>query len=144
MELEEEFVLPSGATCLYPKDTGFPEEDINCRCYCEYKPVIDDGSDEESGYNTSEVVFDLDIFGNKDKEVQTSKQLEKGIRSDERRIREHEEKLQHPERFYNDWDEMAENVQSGRLKHWEKEVSNFKKNIRDAKDILKKRGDGDE
>ena len=50
VELEEEFVLPSGATCLYPKDTGFPEEDINCRCYCEYKPVIDDG---ESWYNDS-------------------------------------------------------------------------------------------
>lgn len=52
VELEEEFVLPSGATCLYPKDTGFPEEDINCRCYCEYKPVIDDGTDDENGYNT--------------------------------------------------------------------------------------------
>lgn len=144
VELEEEFVLPSGATCLYPKDTGFPEEDINCRCYCEYKPVIDDGTDDENGYNTDEIVFDLELFGNKDKEVQTSRQLEKGIRSDARRIREHEEKLRHPERFYKDWHEMPENVQSGRLKHWEKEVSNFKKNIRDAKDILKKRGDGDE
>lgn len=33
---DEEFVLPSGATCLYPKDTGVPSEDINCRCYVEY------------------------------------------------------------------------------------------------------------
>lgn len=42
VDLEEEFVLPSGATCLYPKDTGYPEEDINCRCYCEYKTVEDE------------------------------------------------------------------------------------------------------
>lgn len=33
---DEEFVLPSGARCLYPKDTGVPSEDINCRCYVEY------------------------------------------------------------------------------------------------------------
>lgn len=52
VELEEEFVLPSGATCLYPKDTGFPEEDINCRCYCEYKPVLNEDNDEASGNNS--------------------------------------------------------------------------------------------
>lgn len=46
VDLEEEFVLPSGATCLYPKDTGYPEEDINCRCYCEYKTVKDEGNKE--------------------------------------------------------------------------------------------------
>lgn len=33
---DEEFVLPSGARCLYPKDTGVPSEDINCRCHVEY------------------------------------------------------------------------------------------------------------
>lgn len=36
VQYNEEFVLPSGATCLYPKDTGVPSEDINCRCYVEY------------------------------------------------------------------------------------------------------------
>lgn len=36
VQYNEEFVLPSGARCLYPKDTGVPSEDINCRCYVEY------------------------------------------------------------------------------------------------------------
>lgn len=35
--MNEEFVLPSGATCLTPKGTGVPEEDCRCRCYVEYK-----------------------------------------------------------------------------------------------------------
>lgn len=33
---DEDFVLPSGAKCQYPKGTGVAAEDINCRCYVEY------------------------------------------------------------------------------------------------------------
>ncbi len=35
--LDEEFTLPSGVTCQYPRDSGYPEEDINCRCWVEYR-----------------------------------------------------------------------------------------------------------
>lgn len=34
--IDEEFILPSGATTLYPTGSGDPAEDINCRCYVEY------------------------------------------------------------------------------------------------------------
>lgn len=40
VKFDEEFTLPSGATCLYPKTTGYPDEDINCRCYVEYVTEI--------------------------------------------------------------------------------------------------------
>lgn len=33
---DEDFILPSGAKCQYPKGTGVAAEDINCRCYVEY------------------------------------------------------------------------------------------------------------
>lgn len=33
---DEDFILPSGARCQYPKGTGVAAEDINCRCYVEY------------------------------------------------------------------------------------------------------------
>ncbi len=42
VKFDEEFTLPSGATCLYPKTTGYAEEDINCRCYVEYVTEIKD------------------------------------------------------------------------------------------------------
>jgi uncharacterized protein with gpF-like domain len=34
---EDEFLLPSGATALYPSESGDPAEDINCRCWCSYE-----------------------------------------------------------------------------------------------------------
>lgn len=45
--IDEEFVLPSGATTLYPTGSGDPAEDINCRCYVEYNVE----NEEEIGYN---------------------------------------------------------------------------------------------
>lgn len=66
---DEEFVLPSGATCLYPKDTGVPSEDINCRCYVEYVTEI--------GYNKDRPI-----------EEQTDKQIKLWIK-------DHDKKLNH-------------------------------------------------
>lgn len=48
---DDEFTLPSGATCLYPKSTGIAAEDINCRCYVEYVTEI--------GYNISKGEYEL-------------------------------------------------------------------------------------
>lgn len=48
---DDEFTLPSGATCLYPKSTGIAAEDINCRCYVEYVTEI--------GYNISKWEYEL-------------------------------------------------------------------------------------
>lgn len=56
---DEDFILPSGARCQYPKGTGVAAEDINCRCYVEYvtELVKDDKSLDKSSekwYNISE------------------------------------------------------------------------------------------
>lgn len=48
---DEDFILPSGARCQYPKGTGVAAEDINCRCYVEYLTEI--------GYNISKGEYDL-------------------------------------------------------------------------------------
>lgn len=37
---DELFVLPSGATCQAPSQTGVAGEDINCRCYLSYDLVL--------------------------------------------------------------------------------------------------------
>lgn len=45
---DEDFVLPSGAKCQYPKGTGVAAEDINCRCYVEYvTELVEDEKDLE-------------------------------------------------------------------------------------------------
>lgn len=37
---DQEFELPSGATCMCPSQTGVAGEDINCRCYLSYHLVL--------------------------------------------------------------------------------------------------------
>lgn len=59
---DEDFILPSGAKCQYPKGTGVAAEDINCRCYVEYvtELVKDDKSLEkmkEIGYNKDDITI---------------------------------------------------------------------------------------
>lgn len=59
---DEEFILPSGARCQYPKDTGVAAEDINCRCYVEYvtELVKNDKNLEkmkEIGYNKDDITI---------------------------------------------------------------------------------------
>ena len=94
----------------------------------------------EKGYNENEIEFDLQLFSNKDKEIQTDAQLKKGINSDKKNIEKHKNKINNPQKYYEDWEDVSEDVKNGRIKHWEKEISNFKKNIQDAVDELKKRG----
>lgn len=53
VDFDKEFTLPSGATCMYPKSSGVPSEDINCRCYCEYKTVV---ISDDLGYNKDEPI----------------------------------------------------------------------------------------
>lgn len=50
---DEDFILPSGAKCQYPKGTGVAAEDINCRCYVEYvtEPVKDENTKKTTQNN---------------------------------------------------------------------------------------------
>ena len=82
--MDEEFTLPSGATCLTPTGTGLPEEDCNCRCFVEYKvgndeeKVNDDIYDEKLN-NYGEVLIDKNenFFNaeNKDKEMKNFNEI---------------------------------------------------------------------
>ncbi len=51
VKFDEEFILPSGVRCMYPKGTGVAAEDINCRCYVEYTA---DKKEEENSAKTIE------------------------------------------------------------------------------------------
>lgn len=70
---DDEFTLPSGATCLYPKNTGIAAEDINCRCYVEYvTEVVYNKSVEEiariNGYDPLESSKVVNTLRNDSKE----------------------------------------------------------------------------
>lgn len=58
--------------------------------------------------------------------------LDKGIRSFQKRVREHRDKIGHPEKYVRDWDRKSPREQEGLRKHWQKEIEIFENNIRKA------------
>lgn len=77
----------------------------------------------------------------KDIENQSSNSLERGIISYKKRIAEHENKINNPDEYYLDWNHVPDNVKNGRLKHWRKEIDNFKQSIEDNLRELRRRND---
>ena len=70
---DEDFILPSGARCQYPKGTGVAAEDINCRCFVEYvTEVVYNKSVEEiaaiNGYSPLEQEKAVNVLREESKE----------------------------------------------------------------------------
>lgn len=90
------------------------------------------------------IEMDLQLFAETDIPNQESGSLKRAIRKYERRIAEHQDKIEHPERHCPDWESFDERVKEGLKKHWQKEIRNFEENIRAREDELKQRGDYDD
>lgn len=91
----------------------------------------------ENGYNKNIIEFDLQLFSNKDKEIQTDARLKKGINLDKKNIEKHKGKIKNPQKYYEDWKDVSEDVKNGRIKHWQKEISNLKRRYKMPKRNLK-------
>jgi len=92
---------------------------------------------KESGYNIN---INLQLFANKDLPKQTIKQMEKGIKSYKKQIDIHNDKINNPQKYVENWDKLDKLNQDGLIRHWNKEIETFNKNIHDNIEELKKRG----
>lgn len=92
----------------------------------------------------STLKMDLQFFVEKDIANQESGSLKRAIRKYEKRIKEHEDYLEHPEKHCSDWEEKNRWEQEGLKRHWKKEIRNFNQSIQDRIDELKARGDYDD
>ena len=127
--------------------TNFPPMHPWCRCF--FDPVIPEkigGKALTSGgdggiIKASGIRVNLQLFANKNIAKMSSVQLEKSIKAWKSKVEEHREKISAPEKFYPDWDSFDERYKLGNIKHWQKEIDNFKTDISRAEEELKKRGD---
>jgi len=71
---------------------------------------------------------------------QTDAQLGRSIKSYQKNIVEHNEKISNPARFYSSWDSMGEIEKQGRLEYWRNEVSDLEAKLNLAYDVLRERG----
>lgn len=88
--------------------------------------------------------MNIQFFAEKDIARQESNSLKRSMRKFEKRIVEHERKIETPEDFIDGWAELDPRKRQGLIKHWRKEIRNFQTSIDDRKSELKKRGEADE
>lgn len=88
--------------------------------------------------------INMQFFAEKDIENQESNSLKRAMRKYQKRIEEHNDKINNPEKYIPDWNNYDERKRQGLKKHWQKEISNFEESIENRIRELKKRGDYNE
>ena len=94
----------------------------------------------ENSSKSSKMKLGTQFFANKGIAKQKDKQLQKSIASWTARLEEHKDYLANPKKHYPEWDTFDERYQAGLIKHWNTEIKTFTKDIDEAKEELKKRG----
>lgn len=90
------------------------------------------------------IKMDLQLFAEKDLAKQKTSSLKKGLASFQEQISVHENKIANPKAYVPDWDSMDERAKQGLLKHWNKEIENFRESVDNRIEELKRRGEYDE
>lgn len=148
----EPFDLLDGYETMAPGQSGVAGHDINCRCRASYKLMTDDEFFKKTGkhfpdWKAPETlenagksgIMNLQIFANRSIAKQTDNSLRKSIASWNNNIEEHKKKLLNPEMYDEDWHSKTYAQKAGLIRHWNKEIRNFLKDISDAEDELARR-----
>ena len=93
---------------------------------------------------TKLVKINTQFFAESDIKNQDSNSLKRALRAYRKRIAEHEEKINNPQKYIPGWEELDIREQNGKIKHWRKEIRNFNESIENRINELKERGDYDE
>ena len=91
--------------------------------------------------NSDRMKIDFQMFAEQDIKKQSTRSLQKGITSYDKRISEHQNKINNPSKFVKGWDNLPTYRQEGLIKHWKKEVENFRTSKNDRITELKERGE---
>ena len=82
-----------------------------------------------------EFTFRLDLFGVDYSKMRKS-EIQKSVNSLQKRIDEHEKKINAPSRYDLGWGEKSEVQRAGLIKHWQKEINVLKKQKQEAEEYL--------
>lgn len=94
----------------------------------------------ENASKSGTIKMDLQFFA-EDLSKQSSQSLSKGIKSLNKRIKEHEDKVANPQACMKNWDKSCEQEKIGTVDAWRREIERYKKQVSARIDELKERGD---
>lgn len=98
------------------------------------------GKTLENSENSSIIKVDIQLFANKNILKQKDSELLKSIESWKKNIEEHTEWISNPPSHDKLWNSKNDMQRNGLIRHWEKEIKTFKKDIAEAEAELAKRG----
>jgi len=109
---------------------------------------VEDGQNEVENSENGDIIttkgIGIQFFANKSIQKQSDRELRKSMSSWKSRLAEHTDWLSNPKLHDQYWDEKTPRHKAGLLKHWQHEIENFKNNLKEAEDELKKRGNYDD
>ena len=109
---------------------------------------VEDGQTEVENSENGDIIttkgIGIQFFANKSIQKQSDRELRKSMSSWKSRLAEHTDWLSNPKLHDQYWDEKTPRHKAGLLKHWQHEIENFKNNLKEAEDELKKRGNYDD
>lgn len=125
----------------FSKDAGIRAKDNRLR-------VVSGSSDLNrtnvaKGKKNDIMKVDLQFFA-EDLRKQSSQSLSKGIKTLNKRIKEHEDKVANPQAYMKNWDKACEQEKLGTVDAWKREIERYKKQVNARIDELKERGDYNE
>lgn len=86
--------------------------------------------------------LNVQLFAAKNYSGWGTREMKKSIRSHQKTIALHEDKIRNPEKYYpNEWNQYDDNIKQQFIKKWQKEISNYRRDISRIEKELKKRGE---
>ena len=73
-------------------------------------------------------------------ERKSTAEIQRALRSYERQVELHRQKIHSPEQFVEDWGILRSHVQSGLLRHWQKDMNRNQELAEIMRGILRERG----
>ena len=83
----------------------------------------------------------MQLFSETDMPKQKSSSLRKGIKSYQKVIAEHEDKIKNPAKYYPDWPQWRKQKQDSNMRHWRHEIRIAQQAIDDRIEELGRRGE---
>lgn len=85
----------------------------------------------------------LQFFAEEALKTQTIREIRKGIRTLDKRIAEHQEKIANPQNTFTEWETFTEERKHKEINHWKNEIISFREAIKNREEEIEKRGNND-
>lgn len=109
----------------------------------EKEKELQSANNDDTIKNTRKGFINIQLFAPGRLENQTVKELNKSIKSTQKSIDLHKDKIKNPQKYCLDWDKKTESEKRGSIEYWQKEVKGKTAFMERAQKVLKEKTNND-